>query len=145
AVPSLDWNFRIWAKRYQWEKDGDEWDDQAQYCKQPYELWKKVLTDEFMKPYIGETSEVLEIGPGHGRWLEYYVDKAQKIDLVDLSPACIDYCQQKFANYSHIKYFSNNGQSLSFISDQSIDFIWSYDVFVHIEIEQIHKYLLSVA
>jgi ubiquinone/menaquinone biosynthesis C-methylase UbiE len=140
-MPTISQNYDVWDKVHSWSKDGDEWSDQASFCGQPYDAWKRSLVDAFMFPYISPSSSVLEIGPGHGRWTKMYIDKVARVSLVDLSPACIEHCKRRFQAFDHVSYFVNDGRSLSAIPDRSIDFIWSYDVFVHIELAEFRLYL----
>lgn len=139
-MPTIDENKKTWDA-YHWPKDGDEWSDQAEFCGQPYDLWKKALVEEFLLPYLHKGTHIVEIGPGHGRWMEYYAGRVARASVVDVSPSCIHFCKNKFSSYSHIKYFVNDGQSLKGISDKSVDFIWSYDVFVHVEKQELESYL----
>ncbi len=134
---SIRWNAG-W-NTYSWEKDGDEWNNQALFCNQPYEEWKNSIFKRFIKPNIKKESVVLEIAPGHGRWTEFVLD-AKKIILVDLNEECIRFCMNKFSKLKNINYFANDGRTLSFIEDNSIDFIFSYDSFVHMKKEIIDSY-----
>jgi ubiquinone/menaquinone biosynthesis C-methylase UbiE len=128
--PTLEWN-KNW-NNYKWEKNGDEWNNQAAFCNQPYEKWKNSIIENFIKPNITKESTALEIGPGHGRWTEFMLS-SKKLFLVDLNEHCIKYCKKKFSKYKNIIYFINNGKKLSFIESGPIDFIFSYDSFVHME------------
>ncbi len=144
-MPTIDQNYRVWDKDHSWRLDGDEWHDQADFCGQPYPLWKRALFEEFMRPYITNASHVLEIGPGHGRWTKLYVESVRKASLIDLSPSCIEHCQKLFSSFNHVDYFVNDGTTLRFIGDQTVDVVWSYDVFVHIERREFKRYLLECA
>ena len=53
----------------------------------------------------------------------------------------IEACRQRFRGESHLEFHVNDGRSLEFAADNSVDFIWSFDVFVHIEPEDIDGYL----
>jgi ubiquinone/menaquinone biosynthesis C-methylase UbiE len=139
-MPTIEWNRNAWNENYDWIKDGDEWDGQATFCGQPYEAWKRAIVEYLIAPYIPIDSTALEIAPGHGRWTQYLATMVRELVLVDLSPSCIDYCKTRFSNYDHISYHVNDGASLSFISDESIGFIWSYDSFVHMDPEVISCY-----
>ena len=137
-MPTIKEN-KCWDSNYNWSKDGDEWDDQAIFCGKPYGEWKKSIADNFILKNINSNSVVLEIAPGHGRWTEFLL-KSEKVILADLNPKCIEYCKNKFKSSSNISYFSNDGKSLSFVPDNSVDFIWSYDSFVHMEKDVIESY-----
>ena len=138
-MPSIQWN-AIWGNDYQWTDEGNEWKGQAAYCKQPYSLWKESLNEAFIKPYLDHNRDVLEIAPGYGRWTPYLLDASNKVHLVDLNESCIEHCKNKFQHISKLSYHVNDGKSLHSIADESIDFIWSYDSFVHIELEDIDSY-----
>jgi ubiquinone/menaquinone biosynthesis C-methylase UbiE len=140
-MPSIEQNYHVWDRDYSWREDGDEWTDQAAFCAQLYPAWKRALVDEFMFPYISPDSAVLEIGPGHGRWTQIYIDKVKHVSLIDLSPTCIEHCRRRFQSFNNVAYYVNDGKTLRSIDDKSIDFIWSYDVFVHVELNELRRYL----
>jgi len=119
-------NKRHWGEHYHWPRHGNEWGDQKND-------WGQTLTRNFISSNITSQSTVLEIAPGHGRWTKALIGKARKIILVDLNENCIKYCKQRFSDSSNIDYFVNDGKSLNFIIDESVDFIWSYDAFVHMD------------
>lgn len=132
------WNER-W-NNYEWKKDGDEWTNQADFCNQPYEKWKKSIVDNFILKNINKNSVILEIGPGHGRWTKPIIENGKEVIIVDLNKKCIDYCKKKFSKFKNINYYVNGGKKLSFVKDNSIDLIWSYDSFVHMEKDIIESY-----
>lgn len=144
-MPTVEWNRRVWDAEYPWTQDGDEWNDQAAFCGQPYESWKAALIETFLRPNVTEQSTVLEIGPGHGRWTEHYAPIARDVRLVDLSPACLEFCARRFADRKNIQYHATDGKRLPGAQDGSVDFVWSYDAFVHMERDVIDSYLAEVA
>jgi ubiquinone/menaquinone biosynthesis C-methylase UbiE len=142
-MPNIEEN-KVWGQGYEWINDGDEWKDQAHFSGQPYDSWKKSIIEFFILPNA-KNSIVLEIAPGHGRWSDSIIKVARSVYLVDLNNECIDYCRRRFFNYANIYYNVNDGKSLPFILDHSIDFIWSYDSFVHMEEEVISSYFSEFA
>jgi ubiquinone/menaquinone biosynthesis C-methylase UbiE len=134
-------NLRAWDERHNWRKDGDEWVGQAKYLRQPYDKWKMSLVEHFIVPNVKPDSAVLEIAPGHGRWSKEIVDRCSALTLVDLSPSCIEHCKEIFASRDHVTYITNDGKSLPGVADGSIDFVWSYDSFVHMDKTTIGAYL----
>jgi len=125
-------NFFIW-QTYDWGDQGEEWT--------PSEAWKQGLVDEVLHKYIIPGKTVLEIGPGAGRWSELLQRLAQKLVLVDISDRCIELCRERLAGYDNIEYHVNDGSSLGFLPSTSIDYVWSFDVFVHIEPRETASYL----
>jgi len=140
-MPSIQWNKSVWDESYNWENDGDEWDGQAAFCGQPYRDWKNSIVETFIDPNIHVDSHVLELAPGHGRWTEHIVHKVKHLVLVDLSPQCINFCRKRFAAFGNLEYHINDGKNLGMLKDHSIDFVWSYDSFVHMELDVIESYL----
>jgi len=137
ALPNtLEANLETWS-RYDWSKQGEEWT--------PNWEWKQSLVRHVLEPNIPLGSRVLEIGPGAGRWTTYLVRRAGSLTLVDLTPECIDLCRKKFGESPHLTYFVNDGRDLSFIPAGSIDRIWSFDVFVHIQSADIAAYARQFA
>jgi len=130
------WNYIAWNFYCDWSQNGEEWTKS--------EEWKAALIEERINPYIDKNSYVLEIGPGGGRWTESLAKRVKKLSVVDLSPKCIKICKKRFKGFSNIDYFVNNGISLECIKDGSIDFIWSFDVFVHIEAKDIVLYVKEI-
>jgi ubiquinone/menaquinone biosynthesis C-methylase UbiE len=71
------------------------------------------------------------------------VSLADSLILVDISKKCLDLCRDRFKSYNNIRYFLTEGQ-LDHIQDNSIDYIWSYDVFVHINPRDVRAYLRDI-
>jgi cyclopropane fatty-acyl-phospholipid synthase-like methyltransferase len=149
-MPSLGWNLKLWDQDYPWSADGDEWTQQAEFCGVPYEKWKDSLARTFLIPHLAEKKVVVEIGPGHGRWSKMIAGRVcgGALYLVDISPSCLEFCQKQIIQY-HVAYVLNDGKSLSGtcgnkhhrIDDNYVDFIWSFDTFVHIEEPETRSYI----
>ena len=88
----------MWGNRGNWMLGGDGWDFHARSCEQPYEAWKMATAQEFLLPHLGPAVDVVEIGPGQGRWSRFMVGNARTLTLVDLSPSCIDECRRRLAD-----------------------------------------------
>jgi len=83
----------------------------------------------------------LEIAPGRGRWTSFLRQYCKRLEVVDLSPSCIEDCKTRFASTSHIKYHVNDGKSLDMIGDSSIDLLVTFDSLVHAERDVVEAYL----
>ena len=108
---------------YDWTTRGDEWT--------PSEEWKQGLIEEFMVPNVPQGGAVVEIGPGAGRWTEVLQRRAGRLIVTDVSERSIAFCQDRFRDCSNIEYLLGDGRTLA-VPDASVDAIWSYDVFVHV-------------
>src|SRR5262249_14477232 len=65
----------------------------------------------------------------------------EELWAVDKSSECIEACRQRFAAEPHVHCYLNDGRSLSMIPDGSIDFVFSFDSFVHPDREIVEAYL----
>lgn len=142
---TIENNKHKWDKDYHWRHHGDEWDGQAVYCNQTYEAWKRSLVEHLILPNVNETTTALEIAPGHGRWSRVLADMVDKLILADISPSCIDHCKKMLADKSHVEFHVNDGKALPVIPDQSIDFVWSFDSFVHIDKPTTASYISEIS
>jgi SAM-dependent methyltransferase len=124
-MPSIIANKIYWTIYPWWFKKGD-WKNQAAYCNQSYEKWMKSIVVNFIYKNIDENSVVVEIGCGNGRWTEYLLNRAKKVYAIDIHPILINYCKGAFSKYKNTEFVANNGKSLDFIDNESVDFVWSY-------------------
>jgi SAM-dependent methyltransferase len=115
-------NRSIWDA-YDWRHRGEEWTPSAE--------WKESLT-AFIRERTPRQGAVLEIGPGGGRWTETLQKLAAALTVVDVSRASIEACRARFADCENVRYLVNEGRTLAGIAAGSIDFIWSFDTFVHV-------------
>ena len=145
AGDNLRQNYLVWNKQHDWSEDGDEWKGQAHACGLPYDVWKGSLAAALILPNTGSERNILEIGPGHGRWSAYLIPNSQFCTLVDLSPNCLDYCRTRFGASENVEYFLTTGASLPRYCAAAIDFVWSFDAFVHMAAEVINQYLAEIA
>jgi SAM-dependent methyltransferase len=129
-------NYEYW-QRWDWALAGEEWT--------PSEAWKRSLIDDVMLMYVKPGTSILEIGPGAGRWTEALQRIAGHLIVVDISDRCIEICRERFASAPNIEFHVNDGRSLAAIATESVDAVWSYDVFVHIATSDIASYLGEIA
>ncbi len=139
---SVPWNRSHWGDRSAWERYGDNWTFHADACGQPYERWKQSVVDTFLTPYLRPAVDMIEIACGHGRWTEYMVGRVRSLTLVDVNASCLDVCRERFGccRDSDIRFVCNDGRSLPG-DEASVDLIWSFGSFVHIDPRDIAAYL----
>jgi ubiquinone/menaquinone biosynthesis C-methylase UbiE len=141
---TIEANLELWSK-HTWERGGDEWDGQAMHLGVPYDAWKRSLCETFIAPYIRPDMTVLEIACGHGRWSEIMQPLCQRLILIDLNPECIERCQERFSNSGNVECLLTDGKSLPGVVDSSVDFVWSFDSFVHMDEAVIRRYFVEIA
>jgi SAM-dependent methyltransferase len=127
----LTWN------NWNWNELGEEWTKS--------EEWKNKLVSEIIMKLITDNSSIIEIGPGGGRWSEFLLKKAVKLNLVDISEKCLELCEKRFGKNSNISYNLINDVKFNFAESNSTDVVFSYDVFVHIDKKQITQYFVEFA
>jgi SAM-dependent methyltransferase len=122
--------------KYDWKEAGEEWSE-------PWGSSAAQWTGTIF-PRIREclpVGTILEIAPGFGRWTHYLKDYCNELWAVDKSSACIEACQERFATESRIHCVLNDGRSLDMVPDSSVDFVFSFDSFVHPDRDVIEAYL----
>ena len=137
---TVDKNRQLW-NNYDWSLYGEEWTEHVrEYRGLEPEQWKQALVDGMMRKYIQPGSVVLEIGPGGGRWTAELAPLAGRLLVADITERCLDICRQRFQEYPHIEYYLIE-RRLDFIEENTLDYIWSYDVFVHINPSDVSAYI----
>lgn len=131
GLNSASLNKLIW-EAWDWQAQGEEWT--------PSPEWKQSVIDCILKRYMPEGGALLEIGPGGGRWTEELRRIGAELTAVDISEACLRACRERFADADNIQFILTPGNELPGVADGSIDAIWSFDVFVHINRSEVEAY-----
>ncbi len=132
-------NRGVWSA-WDWSRGGEEWNDPDEPAQ-----WKASLIEEVLLPHLRGASTVLEIGPGGGRWSEVLQPRAEHLVLVDVTNRALELCRERFAAAGNVEYVLTDGGVLPGIEPAAIDFVWSFDVFVHIAPVDINSYLGEIA
>jgi ubiquinone/menaquinone biosynthesis C-methylase UbiE len=125
--------------KYDWKDAGEEW---SEPWGNSAAQWFGAILPRIRDCLPAET--ILEIAPGFGRWTHYLKDHCQNLWAVDRVAECIDACRRRFANDSHVRCELNDGHSLSMLPDASVDFVFSFDSFVHMDREIVDAYLAEL-
>lgn len=124
-------NKAIW-EAWDWSAGGDEWS--------PSEEWKQAVMTDVLDKHITQGASVLEIGPGGGRWTGRLIERASAFLGVDISASCVEVCTQKFGGKPGVSFLVGSGCDLKGVPDASVDALWSFDVFVHINEPEVAAY-----
>jgi len=130
------YNRQVWSE-YNWSKMGEEWTDSTS--------WKNALVNNFINKYIKPGQVVLEIGPGGGRWTAILAPQASILHLVDITETTLELCRTRLAKHRNCRFHIVTDATLPFISDGTVDFVWSFDVFVHIAPGDTLSYIQSLS
>jgi len=100
------------------------------------------IRDHFLLPYISQNTTIVEIGPGGGRWTRYMLN-AKQIYAVDYHQELLNELKSNI-DATNIIYIKNNGDDFPNIPDESIDFLFSFGTFVHLDVDIIARYLQNM-
>ncbi len=123
---------------WDWTSAGEEWTESP--------AWKQGLIEDVLARYIPAGADVLEIGPGGGRWTEPLLERAARLTLVDVSPRPLELCRERFGEQGgRISYVLSSGSDFPGVSGASIGAVWSFDVLVHVAPCDLAGYLAEIA
>ena len=115
---------------------GDEWGPDE---------WVSGVIEGFAKPYLRPESVALEIGPGGGRYTMRLAPLCAEIFGVDVSNEMLSRAERRLAHHGHVHFAKGNGRDLGAIPDASVNFVFSFNVFVQLALEDVHGYLEEIA
>jgi len=134
-MPTISENRIIWGKEYSWPDQGNEW---SAVWGGAETHWHATILPR-IRLFLPAT-RVLEIASGYGRWSSFLIDCANEYTGVDLNPECVSACKKRFSAARHATFVANDGKSLVAVADNSIEFAFSFDSLVHVEIDVIEAY-----
>jgi len=134
-MPDIEWNRTKWNDDHPWPESGDEW---SAGWGGPRAQWYGTLYPRIARWL--PAGKVLEIAPGFGRWTQFLLRQTDEYYGVDLSPRCIQRCRQRFLAYDRAHFIQNDGRSLDMVPDDAIDFAFSFDSLVHVELDVLAPY-----
>ncbi len=105
----------------------------------PEESGLRAIRDRWLLPWVDPAKTGLEIGPGGGRWTRYMLG-FRRLYVVDYHAELLAELRKNFA-YSHIIEILNDGTDFPGVPPSSVDFVFSFGVFVHLDLDIIRAYL----
>lgn len=136
-MPTLAWNETYWDAGTDWTNRGEGW---SGAWGDPEMQWFGSIFPRIHR-HLDGNGTVLEIACGYGRWTHFLKDHCRRLIGVDLVQQCVDACRQRFANVPNVSFTKNDGRSLAFVKDGSVDFVFSYDSLVHVDEAIMRGYL----
>ncbi len=157
AVPTTTWNKRWSADLGRFLEGGvyrhygDQWGDPE--AKGLRYAWRKLrygrrlpgnlarVRERYLEPYVTAETVVLEIGSGGGRWTRYLL-RGREVVVVELNGEFFPYLESRFPEAAgRLRFYETTGYELAGVDDDSVDFVFSFGTFVHIDPDGIDAYL----
>ncbi|MEW5820586.1 MAG: class I SAM-dependent methyltransferase [Cyanobacteriota bacterium] len=151
---NIDFNIKLWnsysknwdKKKVFLENPNISESERDNYLKYLGDEWGTIsdippIINEFIYPYITIDSITMEIGTGGGRIATKVVDKVKEFYCIDVSIEMLTRVKTVLNNYTNVNYvLIKEPESLTKL-DVKFDFIFSFDVFVHLDLHMIWRYL----
>ena len=102
----------------------------------------RFIRDRYVLPYVNANDVALEIGPGGGRWTRY-LTSFQKLYVVDYHQQLLDELRKNF-DRPNMVFIKNNGSDFPNVSPNSVDFMFTFGTFVHLDMPIIRAYLKNI-
>ena len=96
----------------------------------------------FAEPFCDRQSKVVEIGPGGGKFSRRLVERCAELTLVDISADMLRRAGEACGGRARILHVEDG--RLTALDSDSIDLVFSFDVFIHLESEEVFRYFAEV-
>jgi ubiquinone/menaquinone biosynthesis C-methylase UbiE len=103
-----------------------------------------MIMNNFVKSYLPADAIVLEIGCGGGKFSEKVAPLCKLLICSDVSQRMINRTKQRLQGFANINFEKLNSLDLHQFTSESINFVFSFDCFVHMEMEDIYCYLQEI-
>jgi len=115
---------------------GDEWGRKADV---------EMILSDFIYPYITTETFAAEIGVGGGRIASRIAGRVKELGCYDISQEMLKRGQAALSSHSNVRFELLDGPKLPEDVTNTYDFVYSFDVFVHLDIHTIWKYFQEIA
>ncbi len=102
----------------------------------------KTIRKRWITPYVDPEKTCVEIGVGGGRWTRYLTG-FKKVYAVDYHEEMFKELR-KTVRADNVECIKNNGDDFPGIAPGSIDFLFTFGTFVHIDLDIIERYLENI-
>jgi ubiquinone/menaquinone biosynthesis C-methylase UbiE len=102
------------------------------------------LVIELVSPHMGADADVLELGCGGGKFSFRLAPRCRSLVCSDISQQMIERTRATLHERglgANVDYKVLNGSDFTGIPDRSVDFIFSYDVQLHLQPENVFSYM----
>ncbi len=107
--------------------------------------FSKLLNEQVLDEYLpSHAAEGLEIGSGGGRLTALLLPRTVVLHAADPSAAMLKRLRARFAGANSLRTYQTDGMTLPPLTSGSLDFVVSFDVFVHFEARLVYWYLRQI-
>jgi SAM-dependent methyltransferase len=129
-----------------WDRYSREWKGDSQGGPHLGVEWgtddfTRTIHEKFLAPLIDRDHTVLEIGPGGGKYSVETAPLCARLICADVSKEMLRRTEERLRGATNVELLKLDGLDLSGVEDESVDFAFSIDVFVHLDQEDIYGYL----
>ncbi len=117
------------------ERIGDEWGNKSDVLR---------IVEEYIYPFITKESVVAEIGVGGARIAIKVADRIKELYCFDISSEMLKRAEAALGNFSHVSYVLLENSRFSQVFTGKFDFVYSFDVFVHLDLHTMWKYFNEI-
>jgi SAM-dependent methyltransferase len=103
------------------------------------------LDRQVFGPFLGEPEVILEIGAGGGRFTDVLLPRCRRLIAADTSPTMLEHLRRRFGDDGRLEIQLLDGRGLGATPDASVDAVFSYGVFVHLQHWDIFNYVRETA
>src|SRR4051794_10700887 len=106
------------------------------------EFAERIVT-EVAAPYLGPAADVLELGCGGGKFSAHLRKRSGSLVCADISADMLRRTRAHVGEGEDVSYLQLNGRDFGGVAEASVDFIYSYDVLLHLQPQNVFSYLLD--
>lgn len=159
ALDNVGYNRRVWDwyaerwcdlefRRRQLTYEGRSNEDPAAVSRLGEE-WGRLedarrVVDEWIVPYVDGSSVAGEIGTGGGRIARMVAPGVKQFHAFDISPKMIELVRRELADVADVRFHLLEGRHLPTELREQFDFLYSFDVFVHLDLHAQWRYLHDI-
>ncbi len=102
------------------------------------------VVEQAIDPYVTSSNgTILEIGAGGGRWSRELIGRVARLILVDGEPL-FEQAIRRHSDCRKIEFVVSPDGALPTIADASVDFVFTFDTFVHFHNDLFDRYVASI-
>ena len=139
----------VQALNQTWSRYAREWDDRPDLNLGVSTLGEEWGGAEFAErivadvaaPYLGPEVDVLELGCGGGKFSAHLRKRSRRLTCADISADMLARTRAHVGEGDDVEFLQLNGRDFGGVPDASIDFVYSYDVLLHLQPQNVFSYL----